>query len=362
MTGCNNHCHEHVARSDARSCSGIPPPAGLRQFAHPLVYTDSSHLVFAGGAPGSLASLKLTVGAVLGDPIDTSLVNMRPYGGVFVPDNSKFYTCDPLPEEWIHAMPDRRHKNKRRESITDTHRLSCEASSGPSADGRLSTYSPSPRAHTNTSSPTRRIAHRIASSPPTASTAFTASRRQLLVQVHTVYCVRARHPLVIEFVLFGRLHTLRPRQTYRIDPASVTTGATLTPSPPTHSSIAPQSLATRVVIFDSHEVVPVPVDLDESRLPTFLVFDIKEVTQPTDRDDTGNNKRPAFMSSESIARQLARGRWSATVNLGAIVNSTSGDATGTGAVEGTFDLTPVGENAPESTEEAPYMSLAIRWQ
>jgi hypothetical protein len=345
-----------------------------------LVYTYSYQQVFSGNSTGDLSTLKMTLGAVMGESIDTSLVNLRPYSsGVFIPDNTSFYTCDPLPIEWLEAMPNVTERQKRLEAKKpakyDRHDPFADllALPPPLEDEKDDPVSPPPK---HARGPSMQLAL-LQPTPPARPRA--PSKHHLLVQVHAVYCLRAKYALIIEFVLFGSLYTLEQKQSYRLQ----TTGAGTAVTPNSPNQVAATTQNSKVVIFDSNERIPIPTD-EEDQLPTFLVLHLKEVVN-TNREllvrrrpsRLRDSSAAAAAAADAAVNQISRGRWSATVNISSIkqTNNTGSASTttlaasaacdsgsGGGAVEGTFDLTPTVKIEEDRFTETPYMSLAIRYQ
>jgi len=78
----------------------------LRQLSNEMVYKCDYEKVFENQPHGTFVSMKITVGAVMGENIDTSLLLIKPWRGVFISEDNEFFSMEPLPKEWLDAIPD----------------------------------------------------------------------------------------------------------------------------------------------------------------------------------------------------------------------------------------------------------------
>lgn len=87
------------------------PPLGrasvrLAQFSSPLNAVQNM-LVGFGGNSGAATSLRMCVGVVLERPVPSLVLDVHELcTGVYVPNETGFFTCDALPSEWLQVLPD----------------------------------------------------------------------------------------------------------------------------------------------------------------------------------------------------------------------------------------------------------------
>lgn len=223
------------------------------------------------------------------------------------------------------------------------------------------------------------------------------------VQVHAIYCCKAKYPLVIEFTMFGHTYTIHQKQSFRLQQSNgVPLNSTTTSNGVGGGGGGGVPTNSKVIIFDSDEIVPIPIDQD---LPTFIVLNVYErvttsttssTLDPNGSASVDNNKRRrrvkesnntnnAATTRQNAINQISRGSWSAAVNISEIHQQQHGSVdlpptasgpvsasavsqvgAGGGSVEGTFDLIPTLSVADDrfaaSSSDAPYMSLAIRYE
>eukprot|EP00742_Colponemidia_sp_Colp-10_P005596 GILJ01005982.1.p1 GENE.GILJ01005982.1~~GILJ01005982.1.p1 ORF type:complete len:988 (+),score=146.86 GILJ01005982.1:2024-4987(+) len=159
----------------------------LHDFQSSLVNKREFYQIFQGDDSLNTCSLKMTMGVIEGEKEDIAGLELHPHHGIYLPKDD-YYTCDPLPDEWIDLLPDKKsyfHKlvhdanlNRSRKSSSNTGKwVDYRDSLGPEAN-----IIPSVLKHTSVSpsSPLNRIKGEWMTSNRSLSSIASSSPRRIV--------------------------------------------------------------------------------------------------------------------------------------------------------------------------------------